>query len=158
MKSQLTAPGTERLKLTYDNLLSKCAFKFNLRPYIMAAMQGRLDVVQMLITAGADIDNGTPWGTPLTIAERGGHLAVIDRLVLAQAAAAVAAAATAGAGQAGAAGVSAEEAAAEAAAGSAAWTKTEVCKALHMLGKLIFVLLTASTVVGVLQVTASNVA
>ena len=31
MRSKLKAPGTERLKLKYDNLLSNFAFKFNLR-------------------------------------------------------------------------------------------------------------------------------
>jgi len=33
MKSMLKAPGTERLKLTYDNPLSSFAFNFNLRRY-----------------------------------------------------------------------------------------------------------------------------
>ena len=33
MKSILKAPGTKRLKLTYDNLLSNVAFNFNLRRY-----------------------------------------------------------------------------------------------------------------------------
>jgi hypothetical protein len=35
MKCKLKAPGTERLKLKHDNLLSKFAFKFNLRRYMM---------------------------------------------------------------------------------------------------------------------------
>jgi len=34
MKSKLKAPGTKRLKLKYDNLLSSFAFKFNLRLYM----------------------------------------------------------------------------------------------------------------------------
>jgi len=34
-KPTLTAPGTERLKLTYDELLSSFAFNFNLRRYTM---------------------------------------------------------------------------------------------------------------------------
>jgi hypothetical protein len=33
MKPVLKAPGTERLKQKYDELLSKFAFKFNLRRY-----------------------------------------------------------------------------------------------------------------------------
>ena len=33
MKSKLTAPGTKRLKLKYDNLLSFFAFKLNSRRY-----------------------------------------------------------------------------------------------------------------------------
>jgi len=33
MKAVLKAPGTERLKLKYDELLSSFAFKFNLRRY-----------------------------------------------------------------------------------------------------------------------------
>jgi len=37
MKSKLKAPGTERLKLKHDNLLSRFAFNFNLRRYNTAA-------------------------------------------------------------------------------------------------------------------------
>ena len=33
MKSMLKAPGTKRLKLTYDKLLSSFGSKFNLRRY-----------------------------------------------------------------------------------------------------------------------------
>jgi hypothetical protein len=36
MKSKLKAPGTERLKLRYDNLLSRFGFKCNLRCYTVA--------------------------------------------------------------------------------------------------------------------------
>ena len=35
MKSKLKPPGTECLKLKYDNLLSSFAFKFNLRRYTL---------------------------------------------------------------------------------------------------------------------------
>jgi hypothetical protein len=35
IKPTLKAPGTERLKLHYDELLSKFAFKFNMRRYIV---------------------------------------------------------------------------------------------------------------------------
>jgi len=35
MKPQLKPPGTKRLKLEYDGLLSNFGFKFNLRRYIM---------------------------------------------------------------------------------------------------------------------------
>jgi hypothetical protein len=38
MKSKLKAPGTERLKPKYDNLLSRFAFKFNLRRYNLAGL------------------------------------------------------------------------------------------------------------------------
>jgi len=37
IKLMLTAPGTKRLKLKYDTLLSNFAFKFNLRRYNLAA-------------------------------------------------------------------------------------------------------------------------
>jgi len=33
MKPELTAPGTERLKLKFDGLVSNFAFEFNLRRY-----------------------------------------------------------------------------------------------------------------------------
>jgi hypothetical protein len=36
MKLTLKAPGSKRLKLRYDELLSNVAFKLNLRRYIMA--------------------------------------------------------------------------------------------------------------------------
>ena len=35
MKSRLKAPGTKRLNLEYDGLLSNFGFRFNLRPYIL---------------------------------------------------------------------------------------------------------------------------
>ena len=38
IKSTLKAPGTKRLKLNYDNLLSNSAFKFNLRRYNAAGV------------------------------------------------------------------------------------------------------------------------
>jgi len=37
MKPKYEAPGTERLKLTEDELISNFAFNFNLRCYIMEA-------------------------------------------------------------------------------------------------------------------------
>jgi hypothetical protein len=36
MKSVLKAPVTKHLKLKYDEMLSSCAFKFNLRRYTKA--------------------------------------------------------------------------------------------------------------------------
>jgi hypothetical protein len=36
MKPTLKVPGTERLKLKYDRLLSNLPFKFDLRRYIVA--------------------------------------------------------------------------------------------------------------------------
>ena len=44
MKSKLKAPGTERLKLKYDEPLQKVAFNFNLRHYTWAlrALAARL--------------------------------------------------------------------------------------------------------------------
>jgi len=36
MDSKLESPGTKRLKLSYDKLLSAVAFKFNLRRYTLA--------------------------------------------------------------------------------------------------------------------------
>ena len=38
----LKAPGTKRLKVNYDVSLSKCAFKFNLRRYNVAAARGEM--------------------------------------------------------------------------------------------------------------------
>ena len=43
MKPKLKPPGTERLKLRYDSLLSNSAFKFNLRRYTEG---GRLDALR----------------------------------------------------------------------------------------------------------------
>jgi hypothetical protein len=40
MTSKLKPPGTNRLKLTYDNLLSSFAFKINLRRYNLEALPG----------------------------------------------------------------------------------------------------------------------
>jgi hypothetical protein len=41
MTPKLTAPGTQRLKLNYDNMLSSLAFHSNLRPYTLdAAVSG----------------------------------------------------------------------------------------------------------------------
>jgi len=42
IKSPLKAPGTKRLKLEHDNLLSKFAFKFNLRRFTEAWRDGRI--------------------------------------------------------------------------------------------------------------------
>jgi hypothetical protein len=39
MKTKLTAPGTKRLKVKHDDLLSRFAFKFNLRRYSMVLKQ-----------------------------------------------------------------------------------------------------------------------
>ena len=39
MKPKLKPPGTQRLKLKWETLLSKYAFKFNLRRYIWGAQQ-----------------------------------------------------------------------------------------------------------------------
>jgi hypothetical protein len=44
MKPKLKAPGTKRLKLKYDNLLSSIAFKFNLRHYIKGWIGDRVMV------------------------------------------------------------------------------------------------------------------
>ena len=43
-KPKLKAPGTERLKLQYEKLVSSVAFNFNLRRYSMA-MPGPADVM-----------------------------------------------------------------------------------------------------------------
>ena len=42
IKPTLKAPGTKRWKLKYDELLSSFAFKFNLRRYSMAFLDGSL--------------------------------------------------------------------------------------------------------------------
>ena len=41
IKPALTAPGTKRLKLKYDEPLSNFAFNFNLRRYIKATQASR---------------------------------------------------------------------------------------------------------------------
>ena len=40
IKPTLTAPGTKRLKMEFDDLLSSLGFKFNLRRYIWGARTG----------------------------------------------------------------------------------------------------------------------
>jgi hypothetical protein len=56
IKSKLKAPGTERLIREYDNMVSRCAFKFNLRRY--AAGNGSESIVQVLLFAGAAVNAG----------------------------------------------------------------------------------------------------
>ena len=46
MKPKLKPPGTKRLKLEYDGLLSNFAFKFNLRRYTMAELRGRMEAAE----------------------------------------------------------------------------------------------------------------
>jgi len=51
IKPTLTAPGTKRLKLRYDKLLSTCAFEFKLCRYIVGAVDrcgGHLSVPPLL--------------------------------------------------------------------------------------------------------------
>jgi hypothetical protein len=43
IKPTLKPPGTKRLKLIYDKLLSRCAFKFILRRYNEGGLKFRLD-------------------------------------------------------------------------------------------------------------------
>ena len=45
MKPTLKSPETKRLNLKYDNLLSKFAFNFNLRRYIVGYCCTRMDLV-----------------------------------------------------------------------------------------------------------------
>jgi len=52
MKPVLKAPGTKRLKLTYDQLLSNYAFNFNLRHY------NKVLVLKRSLAGGyADVEN-----------------------------------------------------------------------------------------------------
>ena len=44
MKPKLKAPGTKRLKRTFDVLVSKFAFKFNLRRYNVVTGGERIDM------------------------------------------------------------------------------------------------------------------
>jgi hypothetical protein len=46
MKPKFKPPGTKRLKLEYDGLLSSFAFKFNLRRYTMAELRGRMEAAE----------------------------------------------------------------------------------------------------------------
>ena len=46
MKPMLKAPGTKRLKLTYDELLSSFAFNFNLRRYTMRLYPAVLIIIR----------------------------------------------------------------------------------------------------------------
>jgi hypothetical protein len=51
-KPTLKAPGTRRLKLEFDELLSSFGFKFNLRRYIMiAASMHHAGVAKVLLKA-----------------------------------------------------------------------------------------------------------
>ena len=60
IKPTLKAPGTKRLKLFFDERPSEIAFKFNVRhcrmeatgatPLIMAALKGKADAVDMLLS------------------------------------------------------------------------------------------------------------
>jgi len=48
IKPVLNAPGTKRLNLKYDEVLSNFAFKFNLRRYMMAAAkQGLAEAIEL---------------------------------------------------------------------------------------------------------------
>ena len=56
-KSTLKAPGTKRLKLKYDKLLSNFAFNFNLRRY-----KEELAVTRMrLVDADSDSNDARSW-------------------------------------------------------------------------------------------------
>jgi hypothetical protein len=51
MKPILKAPGTKLLKLKCDKLLSKFAFKFNLRRYTLAVIEDRFKSAGKTYTA-----------------------------------------------------------------------------------------------------------
>jgi len=56
IKPTLKAPGTKRLKLNYDKLLSNVAFKFNLRRYTRGAvMTGDEGGVKAMIVQGTAV-------------------------------------------------------------------------------------------------------
>ena len=55
IKPTLKAPGTKRLKLKYDELLSNVAFKFNLRRYIEELAAKAHDRAAESATMDADI-------------------------------------------------------------------------------------------------------
>ena len=52
VKFTLTAPGTERLKLKYEELLSNIGFKFNLRRYTVAAAAALRDELRLAVGHG----------------------------------------------------------------------------------------------------------
>jgi len=51
MKSKLKVPGTERLILKYDNLLSGCTVNFNLRRCSQVAERSALELAETRIEA-----------------------------------------------------------------------------------------------------------
>ena len=53
----LTAPGTERLKLKYDIVLSNFAFNFNLRRYVTVKSATMASVFTYM---SAEVDDGEP--------------------------------------------------------------------------------------------------
>jgi hypothetical protein len=59
IKPTLKAPGTKRLKLKHDEVLSKCAFKINLRRYTQPAARAAAVAAQPAAPAGLDQLNAT---------------------------------------------------------------------------------------------------
>jgi hypothetical protein len=58
----LKAPGTKRLKLNLDILLSSSAFNFSLRRYTMAAVGGALVVGSVMVVSSLVGGANTPVG------------------------------------------------------------------------------------------------
>jgi len=54
IKPTLKAPGTKRLTLKYDELLSSCAFNFNLHRYMTGAESGALPRLRRLSLQGCE--------------------------------------------------------------------------------------------------------
>ena len=62
IKLSVKAPGSERLKLKYEKLVSSCGFKFNLRRYNMGAARG--DMMRQLAARVVGEEPGVGWGKP----------------------------------------------------------------------------------------------
>ena len=70
------------LKLKYDAVLSKYAFKLKLRRYIEAAARGNLDAMTLCLRLGAIVDFTTPKGcTALMEAAAFGQLEACQWLI-----------------------------------------------------------------------------
>jgi hypothetical protein len=76
MKPTLKAPGSQRLKLKYDETLSNFGFNFNLRRYITAAATE----INAAASAGNKLDDVDPDGILTLMA--GGSVRTSTRLTL----------------------------------------------------------------------------
>jgi len=56
--------------------------QYGFTPLLQASFDGQLEMVDLLIEAGANIEAGDDWGdTPLNVATWNGNMAVVERLL-----------------------------------------------------------------------------